>query len=72
MRIRNWSVLVGVVSLVAILTMSAVRPAMGADGKAAPSSSYEPVTEQRLLQPAAGDWLMFRRTYDGQGYSPLD
>src|SRR5690349_16488205 len=33
---------------------------------------YKPVTAQRLLKPADGDWLMIRRTYDGWGYSPLD
>ena len=33
--------------------------------------NYQPVTEQRLKQPADGDWLMIRRTYDGWGYSPL-
>ena len=30
------------------------------------------VTAERLKQPADGDWLMVRRTYDGWGYSPLD
>ena len=25
-----------------------------------------------LLNPPDGDWLMWRRTYDGWGYSPLD
>ena len=30
-----------------------------------------PVTDQTLRAPAAGDWLMWRRTYDGQGFSPL-
>ena len=25
-----------------------------------------------LRDPPPGDWLMFRRTYDGWGYSPLD
>ena len=34
--------------------------------------SYQPVTADRLLKPADGDWLMIRRTYDGWGYSPLD
>lgn len=72
MRIGNWSVLVRVLSIVGVLTLSATRPAMGADNKTASSNSYDPVTDQRLLHPAAGDWLMFRRTYDGQGYSPLD
>src|SRR5262245_47077240 len=32
---------------------------------------YRPVTSERLLKPADGDWLMVRRTYDGWGYSPL-
>ena len=30
-----------------------------------------PVTDQTLRAPPAGDWLMWRRTYDGQGFSPL-
>lgn len=34
--------------------------------------SYQPVTAERLLKPADGEWLMVRRTYDGWGYSPLD
>jgi alcohol dehydrogenase (cytochrome c) len=29
------------------------------------------VTDQSLLHPADGDWLMWRRTYDGWGFSPL-
>jgi alcohol dehydrogenase (cytochrome c) len=33
---------------------------------------YKPVTAERLLKPADGDWPMIRRTYDGWGYSPLD
>jgi alcohol dehydrogenase (cytochrome c) len=42
---------------------------------AAPSKlleSYKTVTAERLKKPEDGDWLMFRRTYDGWGYSPLD
>jgi len=34
--------------------------------------TYQPVTADRLLKPADGEWLMIRRTYDGWGYSPLD
>ena len=34
--------------------------------------AYSPVTDERLKNPADGDWLMIRRTYDGWGYSPLD
>jgi len=32
---------------------------------------YKPVTAERLKQPEESDWLMYRRTYDGWGYSPL-
>ena len=33
---------------------------------------YMTVTDARLQNPEAENWLMFRRTYDGWGYSPLD
>ncbi len=33
---------------------------------------FRPVTDQMLQQPPAGDWLSWRRTLDGHGYSPLD
>jgi alcohol dehydrogenase (cytochrome c) len=33
--------------------------------------NYKPVTQQRLTQPEDQNWLMYRRTYDGWGYSPL-
>ena len=39
---------------------------------AAEPAAYTPVTAQRLEQPEPGTWLMYRRTYDSQGYSPLD
>ena len=35
------------------------------------STPYAAVTDERLQHPAAGDWLMYRRTYDGSGFSPL-
>ena len=31
-----------------------------------------PVTEATLRAPSSSDWLHYRRTYDGWGYSPLD
>ncbi len=34
--------------------------------------TVHPVTDARLREPEAGNWLMYRRTYDGWGYSPLD
>ncbi len=33
---------------------------------------YSAVTGARLEQPEPGNWLQYRRTYDSQGYSPLD
>ena len=35
-------------------------------------AAYKSVTADRLTKPDDGDWLMFRRTYNGWGYSPLD
>ena len=34
--------------------------------------NYVPVTDEMLKTPPAGDWLMARRTYSGQSYSPLN
>ena len=34
-------------------------------------SNYASVTSERLRKPEDGNWLLFRRTYDGWGYSPL-
>ena len=39
---------------------------------ASPLDSMSPVTDDMLKKPDDGDWLMWRRTYDGWGYSPLD
>ena len=33
---------------------------------------YTPVTAERLRNPEPDNWLMYRRTYDGWGFSPLD
>src|SRR5690606_37148991 len=37
-----------------------------------PIDTISSVTDEMLLNPPDGDWLMWRRTYDGWGYSPLD
>ena len=37
-----------------------------------PPLAYTPVTDARLTNPSPDDWLMYRRTYDSWGYSPLD
>jgi glucose dehydrogenase len=33
--------------------------------------AFAPVTAERLLHPAPGDWQSYRRTYDVTGFSPL-
>ena len=40
--------------------------------QSSPIDSITPVTDEMLLNPPDGDWLMWRRTYNGWGYSPLD
>jgi len=47
--------------------MGAETGTLGADA----STKFAPVTDERLTHPDAADWLMFRRTYDGGGFSPL-
>jgi alcohol dehydrogenase (cytochrome c) len=62
-------------SAAAALTLIAALSAQGTPPASAPVSplrDYPTVTLERLAQPADGDWLMNRRTYDGWGYSPLD
>ena len=34
--------------------------------------SFVPVTDELLMKPSPSDWLMWRRTQDGSGYSPLN
>ncbi|MCY4027882.1 MAG: PQQ-binding-like beta-propeller repeat protein [Acidobacteria bacterium] len=44
----------------------------GGGALAQPADDFVPVTDAMLEAPAPGDWLMWRRTLDGWGYSPLD
>src|SRR4029453_11888084 len=34
--------------------------------------AFVPVTDQMLQNPDPSDWLLWRRTLNGWGYSPLD
>src|SRR5436189_3765399 len=36
------------------------------------AGNFVPVTDSMLEKPDPGDWLMWRRTLDGWGYSPLN
>lgn len=42
-----------------------------AAARAATLASVQPVTDQMLQQPPDGEWLMWRRTYESQGFSNL-
>ena len=43
-----------------------------AQGVHVESTAYPTVTDERLQHPEAGDWLMYRRTYDGSGFQPAE
>lgn len=55
-----------------ILALSAglalASPALAQDGERA----YSAVTDEMIMNPPAGDWLMWRGTIDNHGYSTLD
>src|SRR5579863_3932826 len=59
------------VSLSLPIALLAVHSAF-AQGAHVDVKPYQKVTDERLEHPDAGDWLMYRRTYDGSGYSPLN
>ena len=44
----------------------------GAAGERAAGRRLVPITDAILQDPAPDDWLMWRRTLNGWGYSPLD
>ena len=54
----------------AVLTLACA--AAFAQPKAEPRKPLSLVTEEMLRNPPPADWLMWRRTYDAWGYSPLD
>ena len=61
-----------------MLTVAASTAAIAAFASSAVVAQDNPidhislVTDEMLLNPPDGDWLMWRRTYNGWGYSPLD
>ncbi len=56
-------------ALAAALTVSLGSVAIA---QTAPMANYTPVTDKMLADPSPNDWPMFRRTFNGWGYSPLD
>ena len=80
-RLATWGVLIasalpvilagGCTGMSSESKTAAMAPAPRAKATAAPTD-YAPVTDQRLVNPEPENWLMYRRTYDGWGYSPLE
>ena len=75
------SMLTGAVAEVSAASAAGRRAAAAGGERTAPVgvtetlreiADFVPVTEQELLNPDDGDWLIYRRTYDSQGFSPLD
>ena len=54
--------------LSAVLLLTAGAGAASAQA----ARGFTPVTDAMLQEPAPGDWLSWRRTLDGWGYSPLN
>ena len=55
----------------AVLALGALAP-LAAAAQSDEDAGFVPVTDAMLQDPAPGDWLTWRRTLDGWGYSPLD
>ena len=51
-----------------LVAVAAVAVTSGAT--ATELDDWEPITDERLLNPEPGDWLSYRRTYDVAGFSP--
>jgi alcohol dehydrogenase (cytochrome c) len=62
------SALIGLPILLALVGAVQAQP----QTRPNPLNALTPVSDETLKNPPAGEWLMWRRTYNGWGYSPLD
>jgi alcohol dehydrogenase (cytochrome c) len=65
---RNWKSTVLSVPVVLVAAGAYAQQPQATDV----TKNLTPVTDTMLRDPPAADWLMWRRTYNGWGYSPLD
>ena len=65
---RNWKSTVLSLPVVMLAAAALAQQPQAADA----TKSLTPVTDAMLRDPPPSDWLMWRRTYNGWGYSPLD
>ena len=68
MRMRTGVSRCGLVVAVVVVACLAGPPLLHAQS----TTAFVPVTDAMLEAPAPEDWLMWRRTLNGWGYSPLD
>ena len=59
-------------TLLALASLLLAGASALAQQAADPVRNLTPVTDAMLRNPPPSDWLMWRRTFDGYGYSPLD
>lgn len=70
-RVRVIVVAIGMLSA-GLLTTAQVRPPGAPASKPSSPREFKPVTDAMLQSPDPADWLHWRRTQDGWGYSPLN
>ena len=68
--LHGWLVVVTLVGAAA--SPAPAQPIVNPTPESKAVQNFKPVTDAMLLKPDPADWLMWRRTYDGWGYSPLD
>ena len=68
-RTSSWQPARWITGVVAALSLLA---GVAAPGRAQDAREVRPVTRTVLADPDPADWPMWRRTYNGWGYSPLD
>jgi alcohol dehydrogenase (cytochrome c) len=64
--------LAAVLLAVAVFTLTLAAQQGGAPAQAPAAANFVPVTDQMLQNPDPADWLMWRRTLNHWGYSPLN
>ena len=70
MKVLRTLVIVFVVAVVALAVVLGVR---GQQARAGGEAAFPPVTDARLLAAQRDDgWLMYLRSYQGQGHAPFD
>jgi PQQ-dependent dehydrogenase (methanol/ethanol family) len=71
-RLKSALALAGVTGVVLFCTHSRARAQQPAPAPAMQVTNFTTVTDRMLETPDPADWLMWRRTLNGWGYSPLN